>query len=198
MKTKKILSFLILLSLPFMVTASSDDHGDHPFDWSGFWGWTINATILFGGLIFIMRKPLVRLLSQKSLDIKNDIINREKEIETTSRDFEKIKNRLESIEKEVQEMKKIAEKSGQDEKNRIEILGKKEAEKILSLTEAEINNRVESSINKLKVKIADLTIDHFKKDMGDRLDEDTHRRIIDKNIEISGDIVEAKEKDRDR
>jgi F0F1-type ATP synthase membrane subunit b/b' len=92
-------------------------------------------------------------------------------------------------------MKKLAQKSGSEEKSRIEKLGKKEAEKILSLTEAEINNRVESSINKLKAKIAELTIDHFKKDVSDQLDQDTHRRIIDKNIEISGDIVESEKKD---
>ena len=195
MKTKKILFFLVLLSLCLTVMGSSDEHGEHPFDWSAFWGWTLNAAILFGGLIFLLRKPLIKLLSQKSLDIKNDIINREKEIKTASREFKKIKNRLDSIEKEVQEMKRIAEKSGNEEKNRIEALGKKEAKKILTLTEAEINNRVESSINKLKAKIADLTIDHFKKDVGDLLDENTHRRIIDKNIEISGDIVEAEKKE---
>jgi len=195
MKTKGIFFFFIFILLSVSVLASSDEHGDHPFDWSGFWGWVINSTILFGGLIFLLRKPLVKLLSQKSLDIKNDILNREKELAVTSKEFKKIKNRLDGIEKEVQEMKQIAEKSGNEEKTRIEELGKKESEKILSLTETEINTRVESSINKLKAKIAELTIDHFKKDVGSLLDENTHRRIIDKNIEISGDIVEEENKD---
>lgn len=87
-------------------------------------------------------------------------------------------------------MKESAEKSGIDEKERMEAMGKKEAQRIVDLTAEEIDSKVETSIRNLKAKIADLTIDHFRKDIQAHLDKKAHEKIIEKNIEISGDIIE--------
>jgi F-type H+-transporting ATPase subunit b len=163
---------------------------EHHFDWWGFLGKLFNSTVLFGGLIILLRKPIINLLAQKSLDVKNDIIRREQEVEDTSGQLENLKRRLAKIEEEVAAVKKAAEKSGNDEKKRIEELGDKESRRILALTEAEIAAKVENSIRKLKARIADLTIEHFKKDIEKQLDEESHERIIEKNIEICGDIIE--------
>jgi len=111
-------------------------------------------------------------------------------VEETSGQLENLKRRLAKIEEEVAAVKKAAEKSGNDEKKRIEELGDKESRRILALTEAEIAVKVENSIRKLKARIADLTIEHFKKDIEKQLDKESHERIIEKNIEICGDIIE--------
>jgi F0F1-type ATP synthase membrane subunit b/b' len=163
---------------------------EHHFNWWGFLGKLFNAIVLFGGLIFLLRKPLIDLLARKSLDVKNDIIQREELLKTTTGQLENIKKRLEKIEEEVENMKNSAEKSGEDEKKRIGELGEREALRIKTLTEEEINNKVDSSIRALKEKIADLTIDYFKKDIESHLDQKAHEKIIEKNIEISGEIIE--------
>lgn len=169
---------------------SEDEHGEHHFDWWGFIGKTINALILFGGIILLLRKPLIKLLAQKSTDIKTDIQQRENEVERTTTELEKIHKRLEKIEEEVAGMKQSAEKSGNEEKKRIEELGAKEAQRILEVTEAEINTKVENSIRNLKAKIADLTIEHFKTDIQKQLDKKAHEKIIEKNIQKCGEIIE--------
>ena len=92
---------------------------DHHFNWTLFFGKVVNSTILFGGLIFFLRKPLIKWLSQKSLDVKTDIIQREDLVKTTGVQLEEIKKRLEKIEEEVLAMKESAEKTGEDEKKRI-------------------------------------------------------------------------------
>jgi len=87
-------------------------------------------------------------------------------------------------------MKKTAEEGGNEEKKRIEELGKSEAQRIREITDAEIASKVENSIRDLKAKIADMTIEHFKKDIMKELDEKTHEKIIEKNIDRCGDIIE--------
>ncbi len=169
---------------------SGSEPGEHHFDWWGFIGKTINSLILFGGLILLLRKPLIKLLTQKSLDIKTDIQQRENEVERTTNEFQKILERLEKIEEEVAGMKQNAQKSGNEEKKRIEELGAKEAQRILDLTNAEIDLKVEHSIRNLKAKIADLTIEHFKKDIQKQLDKKAHEKIIEKNIQKCGEIIE--------
>ena len=169
---------------------SGSEPGEHHFDWWGFIGKTINSVILFGGLILLLRKPLIKLLTQKNLDIKTDIQQRENEVDRTAKELEQIHKRLEKIEEEVTGMKQMAEKNGNEEKKRIEELGAKEAQRILDLTEAEIDTKVENSIRNLKAKIADLTIEHFKKDIQKQLDKKAHEKIIEKNIRKCGEIIE--------
>ena len=169
---------------------SEGEHGAHHFDWWGFIGKTVNALILFGGIILLLRKPLIKLLAQKSTDIKTDIELREKEVDRTTTELEKIHKQLEKIEEEVAGMKQTAKKSGNEEKKRIEELGAKEAQRILEVTEAEINTKVENSIRNLKAKIADLTIEHFKTDIQKQLDKKAHKKIIEKNIQKCGEIIE--------
>jgi len=169
---------------------SGGEPGAHHFDWWGFIGKTINSLILFGGLILLLRKPLIKLLTQKSLDIQTDIQQRENEVERTTNELQKIHERLEKIELEVAGMKQNAQKSGNEEKKRIEELGAKEAQRILDLTNAEIDLKVENSIRNLKAKIADLTIEHFKKDIQKQLDKKAHEKIIEKNIQKCGEIIE--------
>jgi len=184
---------LMLLSFTTALFAGGNGEGGeqgHHFNWWGFLGKLFNATVLFGGLIFLLRKPLIKLLVQKSRDVKNDIVQREELLKTTTGQLEEIKKRLEKIEEEVEDMKNSAGKSGDEEKKRIEELGEKEAQRIKALTEEEIDNKVDSSIRALKEKIADLTIDHFKKDIESHLDQKAHEKIIEKNIEISGEIIE--------
>lgn len=169
---------------------SASGHGEYHFDWWGFIGKSINSIILFGGIILLLRKPLIKLLSQKSVDISTDIQQREKEVERTTKELEKIHKRLEKIEEEVAGMKQTAEKSGNEEQKRIEEMGAKEAQRILEVTEAEINTKVENSIRNLKARIADLTIEHFKADIQKQLDKKAHEKIIEKNIQKCGEIIE--------
>lgn len=184
-------AMLLLLAAPAVSFAESGEHGEHHFDWMQFLGKTFNSVVLFGGLVWLLRKPLINLMAQKSLDIKNDIVQREELVKTTTTQLDEIKERLQKIEREVHGMKDSAKKSGNDEKKRIEELGKKEEERILAMTEEEIDNKVESSIRNLKERIADMTIEHFKKDIQTHLDKKAHEKLIEKNIKIiSGETIE--------
>jgi F0F1-type ATP synthase membrane subunit b/b' len=185
---------LAMLILPTLTFAEGEAHGEeHHFDWWGLIGKTFNAALLFGGLIFLARKPLINLLAQKSLAVKNDIIQREEQLKNTAGQLEQIQKHLEELEQEIQTMKNNAKKSGNHEKKRIEQLGKKEAQRIRNLTEKEIDTKMETTVRNLKEKIADLAIRQFKQDIQTHLDRETHEQLIEKNIaQISGETLERK------
>ncbi|MCX6579045.1 MAG: hypothetical protein NT166_02555 [Candidatus Aminicenantes bacterium] len=168
--------------------------GEHRgFNWGGFFGKLFDSTLLFGGLIYLLRKPLIDLLAQKSLDIKTDITQREERLKITSAQLKEILERLGKIEEEVQAVRDGAEKSGNEEKKRIEELGKNETRRILALTDKEIGKKMETAVRNLIERIADLTIEHFKRDIGAHLDPQMHEQWIEKYIAaLSGDGIERK------
>ena len=190
MKSKLNIFLLLSFFLVSVLGASTEAGETHHFDWGRFIGSVLNSTLLFGALILFLRKPLIKLLSQRTLDIKSDLAERERNLKSTSLEFEKISQRLDEIEREVQEMKQNARDKGLEQKEKIEKLGEQEAQRILNLTRDEIENRVDSSLIRLKSKIAQLTIDRFKEDIKSRLDNDAHRKIIDRNITLAGDAIE--------
>jgi len=187
-KTFTILGLLLLCSLS--LAATSEGQAGFHFDWGRFFSQVLNSTLLFGGLIFLLRKQISNFLFQGSVQIRDDIIDREKELQTTSQDLEAIKTRLLEIEAEVRQIRADARAIGQEEKQKLEEAGKKEAGRIYHINEVEIRGKVEAELRRLKEKIADMTIENFKKDFAGELDERLHAHIIQRNIDIIGDIVE--------
>lgn len=190
MSSKLKIFLIVLLMFSTAVSASSEGSEEHGFDWSAFWGKVLNSTLLFGGLIILLRKPMIKFLSQKSLEINNDIVQREESVKSAAARFEEIQKRLSHLEAEIENIKTQARETGQGELERLEETGRNEALKIVQAGETEINNRVESAVKRMKARIAELAIDQFKKDIQSRLDDQAHQKIIEKNIEISGDIIE--------
>lgn len=182
------LALFLLLSL----TAWGSEGGHHGFDWFGFLGKVFNSTVLFGGLIYLMRKPLIRLLSDQSRNVRVDIEDRRKSIQASTRDYESLQKRLTTLEAEVREITRQAEENGMRERSRIEAEGRMEAERIAKLTEEEIRNRVDAAVRRLKAQVAEMAIQRFREDIQDQLDPDRHRRIMEKNIEISGEVIGRK------
>lgn len=160
---------MVVLMSPHLLAEEGGAEGHHGFDWFGFLGKVINSTILFGGLIYVLRKPITEVLAQKSADVKADIVDREERVVITARQLEEIKSRLEKIEEEVAAMKLAATETGKIEQQRITELATHETQRIVELTDAEIASRTENAVRNLKAKIATLTIDHFKQEIEKQL-----------------------------
>jgi hypothetical protein len=99
MISKSNLSIIIFLLITVALFASVEGEQAHHFDWSGFLGSVM------------------------------DIINRDKNLGKVSHQFKELQDRLDKIEREVQQIKDISRKKGEDEGKRIEELGKKECQK---------------------------------------------------------------------
>ena len=190
MRKRNTLFIFLILIFSMTIVLNASEGGEHHFDWTGFLGKVLNSSVLIGVLIYFLRKPLIEMLSKKSVEIKNDIVVRESELKDHKNSLSGIQSRLDKIENEVAGMLDEARKNGEIEAERIKELAKLESERIIKNNRDEIDSRIESSIVELKKRIADMTIEEFRNNYRSILNMDLHKKIIDKNIEISGEIIE--------
>ena len=190
MRKRNTLFIFLILIFSMTIVLNASEGGEHHFDWTGFFGKVLNSSLLIGVFIYFLRKPVIEMLSKKSVEIKNDIVVRESEIKDHKNSLSGIQSRLDKIENEVAGMLDEARKSGEIEAERIKELAKLESERIIKNNRDEIDSRIESSIIELKKRIADMTIEEFRNNYRSILNMDLHKKIIDKNIEISGEIIE--------
>lgn len=184
-------SLILFLALTAVLAASPSAETVH-VDWFSVLGKVLNSTVLFGGLILLLRKQLIQMLSQKSSAIQNDIVEREKNLADTSVRLLDIQQRLDKVASEVAVMKSAAETAGRDELAHLQEAGRLEAERIIAMSEEEIRQRVDAAVRAVKGRIADLAIEHFKNDFARNLDDATQQKIIERNIDSCGDMDEGK------
>jgi F-type H+-transporting ATPase subunit b len=188
---KKVLLPICSLMLASGLAASTDGEATH-IDWFNLLGKVFNSAVLFGGLILLLRKPLIQMLSQKSLAIQNDIEEREKTLAATEIRLQDVRRRLAEVAAEVEGIKNDAETAGKVELDRLEEAGRIEAERIIALSEEEIRQRVEAAMRAIKGRIADLAIERFREDFKKGLDASTQQKIIERNIDACGGLDEGK------
>ena len=193
MKKFKILVALLLPAV--ILTASGSEESSAAsshVDWFNVLGKVFNSTVLFGGLTLLLRKPLIRMLSEKGVAVEKDFHEREKNLADTTARLKNIEQRLQKVTVEVEQIKNSAVVSGQEELARLEASGRAEAERIIALSEEEIRLRVEAAVRLVKGHIADLAIERFKDDFVKNLDIAMQKKIIERNITACGDIDEGK------
>jgi F0F1-type ATP synthase membrane subunit b/b' len=184
-------SLFLFLALTVGLAASAGGEAAH-VDWFNLLGKVFNSTVLFGGLILLLRKPLIQMLSQKSSAIRDDIVARENKLSATTGQLAEIRQRLEKVAAEVAGLKNDAEAAGQEELARLREAGRLEAERIIALSEDEIRQRVDAAVRTVRGRIADLAIDRFRNEFTRDLDAATQKKIIERNIDSCGDLDEGK------
>jgi F0F1-type ATP synthase membrane subunit b/b' len=190
---KKWLPLPLLLLVPAAWLAASTGGGTaHAIDWFGVLARVFNSTVLFGGLILLLRKPLIQMLSQKRAAIQADIVEREKELAAAEQRLRDIGERLSRVADEVERIQGGAETAGKLELSRLEEAGRLEAERIIAMSDAEIRQRVDAAVRAVKGRIADLAIERFEEDFKKGLDASTQQKIIERNIDACGGLDEGK------
>jgi len=187
---KNALFAVLSLGLASTLAASSEGGAAH-VDWFSVLGKVFNSTVLFGGLFLLLRKPLIRMLSQKSSDVQADIVSREKTLAATELRLQDIRQRLARVAAEVETIKNGADTAGKDELARLQAAGRLEAERIIAMSEEEIRQRVDAAVRAVKERIADLAIERFRGDFEKNLDAATQQKIIERNIDACGDLSGA-------
>ena len=174
-------ALFILLFLPLFLGMISEE-GTSSSNFFQYIGKVINFLILFGGLAYLLYKPLRRFLEKRSSDVeqnRKDAENTRKEAEAR---LKEVKAQLENIQEEVLQMKKEAEIAGQKEKMRILEETRKETARIKSITQAQIDMYVAAGIKELREYAAELAIERAEERIKKRLTAEAHSLLIDKSI----------------
>jgi len=188
MKRRAVLSCLLLALAASLAAAGGEGEAAHHVDWLAVLGKVLNSAILFGGLILLLRKPLLRMLSQKGEGIRAEFAERAQALATTEERLREVEARLSCVAAEVQGIQGEAEAAGKAELERLEAAGRREAERIVALGGEEIRQRVDAAVREVRGRIADLAIERFRRDLEKGLDAPAQQKIIERNIDACGNL----------
>jgi len=180
MTRKKIL--LMLLVLPFLVFMASEEE-DHSSGLVDFLGKTVNFILLFGGLTYLLYKPIRNFLEKRGQDIQSSLKEAEDSRAEAEKRLKEIEARLAGLQEEMERIKQEGEAEGRRGKERTLQLAQQEAERIKHFTSQEIDSIIRSGIRELKEYTAELATALAEEQIKRRLSPEVQAELIDKSIE---------------
>lgn len=175
------------LTLVFLVLALSspglaeEAHGH--FDLAAFLGQVLNFVALFGGLAFLLRKPLEEYLKGRVEQVASRLRQSEVLREEARRKLEEARTRLDDLAGEIRALIDQARKEAEGEREAIRGEAEKEAERLRKLAREEIEAMVRLRIRDLKAYAIDLSVSLAEKRIKERLTPELHRKLIRRAID---------------
>jgi len=173
---------LLLLVLPLLMFMS-DEEGGHGSDPMEFVGKVVNFVVLFGGLGYLLYKPLTRFLAKRGMEIDRTIRETFESRRTSETRLQKTRERLELLTGELTEIQGTAEKQGQSEKEAILAASREEAGRLRELARQEIDLVSQNVSRELREYAAELATQGARERLAARLTPKLHARLIDRSIE---------------
>lgn len=179
----------LLLVVPLLVAASSEE-GAHPSALMDFLGKVVNFLILFGGLFFVLRKPVGALLAKRTDDVGAGLRKAETDRTDAEARAEGSRAKLAGLGAEVDALKSAAEAEGRRETERIARAAGAEAERLKKLTRQELDEQVRRSVRELKVYAAARATELARERIIRRMTADRQAALIEQSIDSLARIHE--------
>lgn len=173
---------LILVVLPFLLFLSVEEehHDSNPM---AFIAKVFNFVVLFGGLAYLLRKPIVQFLEGRASEIKLTIRDAEKSHHEAISNLEGSEKRMQELGQEVDQLKEKSKAEGHKEKDRILSAAKEEGQRMKQAVEQEIEMLTRGGIRELKEYVMALASDEALENIQKRLTPEAHKQLIDESIE---------------
>jgi F-type H+-transporting ATPase subunit b len=173
---------LVLGVLPLFIFAAHAE-ADHSSNSLAFVGKVVNFFVLFGGLAYLLRKPLKKFLKGRTQGIERSIDEARMSRREADKKLQEAETRLEKIADEIEKIKKEAETEGLREKEKIAQAAQLEAERIRELARHEVEMLTQMSTKKLKQYTAELATSLASEKIEKTITPADQSALIDKSIE---------------
>lgn len=147
-----------------------------------------NFLILLIAMYFLMYKPLRKTMDLRHDKIKGDIETAESLKADADQMKAEISAELAKSRETAQEIIMRAEKTAEAQKNEIVAEAKAEAQKMIEKANAEIKEEKEKVISEIRDEAATLAILAASKLIDQSLNDDAHKKLVDKYIEEAGEV----------
>jgi F-type H+-transporting ATPase subunit b len=145
----------------------------------------VSFLILFGLLSFLVYKPLLKMMDERSKKVKESLEQAEAVKEQSRHAEEEVKKEIQSASQRGMEMIAQATKTSDEIRAKAQELAKQDAEALVSRARQAIKAERDGAIDELRQEFADLTIMAAGKVIGESLDKEAHRELIDKVLKES-------------
>jgi F-type H+-transporting ATPase subunit b len=148
-----------------------------------FLGKLVNFLLLFGGLFYVLRKPVKALLVKRTDDVGESIRRAGSDRQASEAKAAGSQAKLAGLEGEVRALKAEAEAEGRRETERIAEAARAEAERLKKLTRQELDAQVRRSVLELKAFAAARATDLARERIRKRLTPEAQAALIEKSID---------------
>ncbi|NPV83291.1 MAG: ATP synthase F0 subunit B [Candidatus Aminicenantes bacterium] len=173
---------LVFLGLVLSAPGLAEEAQGH-FNLATFLGQVLNFVILFGGLAYLLRKPLNEYLKDRIEQVAARLSQAEAMKQESLQKLEEARNRLNNLAGEIQVLKEQAREEAERERVAIRQEAEKEAERLRKLAREEIETMVRLSIRDLKAYAIDLSVSLAEKKIKEKLTPELHRKLIHRAID---------------
>jgi F-type H+-transporting ATPase subunit b len=161
----------------------TDHSGAHSEGGGAFLGKVLNFIILFGGLGFLLRKPIANYLAGRGDDIGKSLQNAESSRKSAQTNLKKAQKRLKEMAGEVQKIKKESEENGRRTRDDILQTARRESERLKEQAAQEIEALTQVGIRDLKAYAAEAAISLARRRIEDRITSENQAELINRSIE---------------
>lgn len=146
-------------------------------------GKVINFLILFGGLGYVLYKPIRAMLAGRREEARRKLEDAREKIRQAEEQLKQARERLSGLEAELLSLRTAAAEEGRAEQERIRRLAREEADRIKRLTAQDMEAQVQAGVRELKRYAAELAAQQALTRIRERLTPDVQARLIDRAIE---------------
>ncbi|MEE8605456.1 MAG: ATP synthase F0 subunit B [Candidatus Aminicenantaceae bacterium] len=179
---QKKFTLLILLVVPFLLFMSfaEESHSSQTMDFLGKLG---NFLLLFGGLAYVLRKPLGKFLQERSDSLEQGLRGAKESHEEAAEKLNQVESRFGKLDEEIEKMQQEAEAVGQSFHQHVLEEAKQAADRLKHFASREIEMLTQDAIREIKEYTIALAADLAQQSIQDRMTEEFHLSLIDKSIE---------------
>ncbi len=175
-------AFLVLLVIPlFLCMSVEEGHGGS--GGGDFAGKVVNFLVLFGGLAFVLYKPVREMLGKHGADIRQSFAAAKDRREEAEKKYAGTAGRLSGLDNEVGRLKAEAEGEARRAVERIGKAASAESEKIRRFAEQEIEEQVRGGVRALKAYAAEAAASLARERVRKKLTSRDQAVLIEKSIE---------------
>ncbi len=177
---KQVLVLLLVLPVLMFMTGEEADHGSDP---KAFWGKVVNFVVLFGGLGFLLAKPLRKYLGERGENIGRTIRDTRESREKAEARLQETYKRLEDLTGEIARIREEAGSQGRQEKTRMLKQAREESGRLKKLALEEMGLISKSLTRELREYTADLAMEKARERLKKSLTPERQSLLIDHSIE---------------
>lgn len=147
-------------------------------DWTIIWA-IVNILILFVLLRIFLFKPVHKFMDERTASVQNDLDSAKKSKEEAEALRQNYEDTLSNARTEADEIISKAREEAVMEKERIIRQSQEEADQIITEANKTIENERKRAMQQAQSQIADLAIEAASKIIGENVDNDRNRKLVD-------------------
>jgi len=185
-----LLALLVLAPLASALAAEEGEHAAGGIPTELIFKW-LNFITVFGGLGYLLRKPLGEFFAGQRAAIRSGIEEARKAREESRKRLAEVEGRLARLEQEVAGLRADAAETAAAEKQRIQEAARREAERVLATARAEMESVTRAARLELRAYAARLAVSLAEQEIRQRLTPQTHAALFQA---FAGHLAPGKER----